>query len=303
MSPKHCNGSQGPKGTCPMIIRCYGARGSMPVSGEEYVRYGGDTTCLEIRTKADEIIIVDAGSGIRRLGNKLLREKRHEYTMLFTHSHWDHIVGFPSFRPIYHDKTRIALIGCPAVQGNIKLLLSKAMSPPLFPVSFERLKAKIDYRGECLLNFRVGSIEVVPIHLSHPNLGAGYKFMEDGKTFVFLTDNELKYKHRGGRSFEEYADFAKGADLLIHDAEYTPEEYKTIRAWGHSTYVDAIDLAFSAQVQRLGLFHHNQERDDAAQDTIVRKSKELIKSKKMSRECFALTQVTELVPCFKSSFR
>jgi len=267
----------------------------MPVSGEEYVRYGGDTTCLEIRTKADEIIIVDAGSGIRRLGNKLLREKRHEYTMLFTHSHWDHIVGFPSFRPIYHDKTRIALIGCPAVQGNIKLLLSKAMSPPLFPVSFERLKAKIDYRGECLLNFRVGSIEVVPIHLSHPNLGAGYKFMEDGKTFVFLTDNELKYKHRGGRSFEEYADFAKGADLLIHDAEYTPEEYKTIRAWGHSTYVDAIDLAFSAQVQRLGLFHHNQERDDAAQDTIVRKAKELITSKKMSTECFALTQSTELV--------
>jgi phosphoribosyl 1,2-cyclic phosphodiesterase len=267
----------------------------MPVSGEEYLRYGGDTTCLEIRTKNDEIIIIDAGSGIRRLGNNLLREKRHEFTMLFTHSHWDHIVGFPSFRPIYYDKTKIALIGCPAAQGNIKFLLSRAMSPPLFPVSFEKIRAKIDYHGDCPLSFRVDSVEVFSINLSHPNMGTGYKFVEDGKTFVFLTDNELRYKHRGGRSFEEYADFTKGADLLIHDAEYTPEEYKTIRSWGHSTYVDAIDLAFSAQVQRLGLFHHNQERDDAAQDTIVRKSQELIKSKKMSVECFALTQSTELV--------
>jgi len=267
----------------------------MPVSGEEYVRYGGDTTCLEIRTKNDEIIIVDAGSGIRRLGNKLLREKRYEYTLLFTHSHWDHIVGFPSFRPIYYDRTRVALIGCPAAQGNIKLLLSKAMSPPLFPVSFENLRAKIDYRGECLLNFRVDSIEVFTINLSHPNLGTGYKFVEDGRTFVFLTDNELRYKHRGGRGFEEYAHFAMGADLLIHDAEYTPEEYKVMRAWGHSTYVDAIDLALAAQVRRLGLFHHNQERDDAAQDTIVRKSQELIKSSTMSIKCFALTQDTELM--------
>jgi phosphoribosyl 1,2-cyclic phosphodiesterase len=267
----------------------------MPVSGEEYVRYGGDTTCLEIRTKNDEIIIIDAGSGIRRLGNKLLREKRHEYTMLFTHSHWDHIVGFPSFRPVYYEKTRIDLIGCPAAQGNIKLLLSRAMSPPLFPVSFEKVRAKIDYRGDCPLNFRVDSLEVSSINLSHPNMGAGYRFVEDGKTFVFLTDNELRYRHRGGRRFEEYADFAKGADLLIHDAEYTPGEYETIRSWGHSTYVDAIDLAFAARVQRLGLFHHNQERHDADQDAIVRKSQELIKSKNMNLECFALTQNTELV--------
>jgi len=266
----------------------------MPVSGEEYVKYGGDTTCLEIRTKNDEIIIVDAGSGIRRLGNTLLRQKRYIYTMLFTHSHWDHIVGFPSFRPIYYDKTRIALIGSPCLQGNIKLLLSKAMRAPLFPVSFDSLRAKIDYRAEYRSNFRVDSVEVFTIHLSHPNLGTGYKFVEDGKAFVFLTDNELTYKHRGGRSFGEYADFAKGADLLIHDAEYTPEEYKVIRAWGHSTYRDAIELALAAQVQRLGLFHHNQERDDAAQDAIVHRAQELIKANTMTTDCFALTQGTEL---------
>jgi phosphoribosyl 1,2-cyclic phosphodiesterase len=267
----------------------------MPVSGAEYVKYGGDTTCLEIRTKDDQILIVDAGSGIRRLGNRLLREKRYEYTLLFTHSHWDHIIGFPSFRPIYSDKTKIDLIGCPAAQGNIQLLLAKAMSPPLFPVSFRKVIATIDYRVECMESFRIGSLEVFPIHLCHPNMGVGYKFVEDKKTFVFLTDNELRYKHRGGRDFEEYADFAEGADLLFHDAEYTPEEYKTIRGWGHSTYVDAIELALSAQVGRIGLFHHNQERSDTAQDSIVQKSQEIISSSKKAINCFALTQSTEIV--------
>ena len=125
-----------------MIIRCYGARGSIPVSGKEYIKYGGDTTCLEIRTKNDEIIIVDAGSGIRRLGNRLLREGRLNYHVLFTHSHLDHIMGFPFFRPIYNENAAIHLMGCPATQGNIRKLLSKSMSAPLFPIQFDALQAR-----------------------------------------------------------------------------------------------------------------------------------------------------------------
>jgi phosphoribosyl 1,2-cyclic phosphodiesterase len=186
-----------------MIIRCYGARGSIAVSGEEYLKYGGDTTCLEIRSKNDEIIIVDAGTGIRRLGNKLLSENRFEYSVIFTHSHLDHIVGFPFFKPVYHKKATIDILGCPATQGNIQKLLSRAMGAPLFPVPFEQLKANINYSGECALSFQVDSVEVFPINLSHPNVGMGYKFVEDGKKFVFLTDNELGYRHREGRSFEE----------------------------------------------------------------------------------------------------
>ena len=100
-----------------MIIRCWGARGSIPVSGDEYVKYGGDTTCIEIRTQDDEIVIIDAGSGIRRLGNRLVSEKRFQYTMLFTHAHWDHIMGFPFFSPIYSKKTRITMFGCPVRAG------------------------------------------------------------------------------------------------------------------------------------------------------------------------------------------
>ncbi len=259
-----------------MIIRCYGARGSIPVSGREYLKYGGDTTCLEIRTENDEIIIVDAGSGIRRLGNRLLKEKRFEFNLIFTHSHWDHILGFPFFKPIYDERTTINLMGCPNTQGDFKKLLSKTMTGPFFPFPFDKLKARINYSGACPTSFRVDSVEITPINLSHPNMGMGYKFVEHGKIFVFLTDNELGYRHRNGGTFEEYARFAGEADLFIHDAEYTSEQYKLTRAWGHSTYADALNLALEAHVRQLGLFHHNQDRSDADLDVIVKECQEIV---------------------------
>lgn len=278
-----------------MMIRCFGARGSIPVSGPAYVRYGGDTTCLEIRSSDDDIIIIDAGSGIRRLGKKLLAENRYEYTFFITHSHWDHILGFPFFKPIYDPRTRITIQGCSQAQGNIKKLLSQAMSTPFFPVPFSELEAEINYHDDCVLSHHVGPVEVWPIHLNHPNGGQGYKFLEHGKTFVFLTDNELGYHHRGGLTKKEYVDFARQADLLIHDAEYSPEEYQQTRGWGHSTYVEALDVAIQAQVQNFGLFHHNQDRDDAAIDRMVEHCREIIASRDVSLEVFALTQETEIV--------
>jgi len=277
-----------------MIIRCYGARGSIPVSGEEYLKYGGDTTCLEIRSKNDEIIIVDAGSGIRRLGNKLLSEGRLDFHVLFTHSHLDHILGFPFLKPIYNENAGIHLMGCPTTQGNIRKLLSKAMSAPLFPVPFDALQAKIEYDVECQISFQIDSIEIFPINLSHPNGGMGYKFVEDGKTFVFLTDNELGHKHRNGRTFEEYAAFSRDADLFIHDSEYTREEYEEARGWGHSTYLDALRLARKARVKAFGLFHHNQNRSDTEQDAIVQRCRSINEENNINMECFALTQTTTL---------
>ena len=277
-----------------MIIRCFGARGSIPVSGPEYPKYGGDTTCLEIRSKNDEIIIVDAGSGIRRLGNQLLEEGKFHYHLIFTHSHLDHILGFPFFRPIYHKEATIHLMGCPTTQGNIQKLLSKAMSAPLFPIQFDALLATIDYDVECRLAFQIDTIEIFPINLNHPNGGMGYKFVEDGKSFVFLTDNELGSKHRNGRTFEEYAEFSKDADLLIHDSEFTEEEYQITRGWGHSTYPDALRLAREAHVKAFGLFHHNQNRSDRDQDMIVRECRSINEDNHIDMDCFALTQTTTL---------
>jgi phosphoribosyl 1,2-cyclic phosphodiesterase len=277
-----------------MIIRCWGSRGSIPVSGKDYLKYGGDTTCIEIRTKDDDIIIIDAGSGIRRLGNSLLDEKRFQYTMIFTHAHWDHIMGFPFFKPLYFKKTRVSMLGCPVAQSSVKHIISKIMAPPNFPVNFEDIKADITYHDICENSFRVNSIIIEPIPLSHPNQGMGYKFTEDGKSFVFLTDNELSFKHPGGLDYQDYLDFSRGADLLIHDAEYREDEYKQTKAWGHSLYTDALKLAIEAGVRKFGLFHLNQERFDQGVDEIVEDCKKTIKDSDLSLECFALDQNMEI---------
>lgn len=273
-----------------MIIRCYGARGSIPVSGPEYLRYGGDTTCFEVRSVADDIIIIDAGSGIRRLGNTLLAENRFVYTLFLTHSHWDHILGFPFFKPIYDARTTLHIRGCNEAQGDLKKILSRAMTGPYFPVSFECLAANIIYEDDCVLSYRVGPIEIWPIHLSHPNGGQGYKLVENRRSFVFLTDNELGFRHRGGLPAEAYVEFAYGCDLLIHDAEYTPEEYQRTRTWGHSTYLDALEVAIRAKVRRFGLYHHNQDRDDAGVDAILDHCRAIVAARHLPLDVFAVSQ-------------
>jgi ribonuclease BN (tRNA processing enzyme) len=277
-----------------MIIRCWGSRGSIPVSGRPYLKYGGNTTCLEIRTKNDGILIVDAGSGIREAGNSLLTQNRHDFTLLLTHAHWDHIMGFPFFKPIHLSKTNLTIWGCAFAQDSIKDMLSRVMSAPHFPIDFDAIRAKITYQDMCSDSYKLDTMSITPIALSHPNQGTGYKFVENGKCFVFLTDNELDFQHEGGLPYEEYLEFCRGADLLIHDAEYTEDEYKKTRGWGHSTYNDALRLAMDADVKKLGLFHHNQERFDADIDVMVDDCRKIISQSGAGMECFAVSQSMEL---------
>ncbi|MBW1700181.1 MAG: MBL fold metallo-hydrolase [Deltaproteobacteria bacterium] len=272
-----------------MYIKCWGSRGSTPVSGKNYLKYGGDTTCVEIRTKENDIIIVDAGTGIRRLGNQLVAEGIFRYHFIFTHAHWDHLMGFPFFKPLYFRKAELQMHRCPFHSKFVETVLSKVMAPPNFPVKYSNVKAKISYEPACPETFQIGSIMVTPIPLSHPNGGSGYKFEEDGKSFVFLTDNELGYVHPGGASRSEYLDFSAGADLLIHDGEYNDEEYEKHIEWGHSTYMDALDLALKAGAKKLGLFHINQERFDLEMDMIVEHCHHIINSKGQELDCFAVS--------------
>lgn len=271
-----------------MQIKCWGSRGSIPVSGKEYIKYGGDTTCIEIRTKSDDIIIVDAGTGIRRLGNHFLEEGRNEYNFLLTHAHWDHLMGFPFFRPLFSKNQIIHMHRGPFHKRFMESMFSKVMAAPNFPVNYADLKAKIIYEEGRPDRLEIGSVTVIPITISHPNTGKGYKFIEDGKVFVFITDNELGFVHPGGLAFDDYAQFCKGADLLIHDAEYTREEYKRFKKWGHSTYTDALKLAVSAGVNQFGLFHLNQERSDDQVDEIVEDCRAILANQKIEMECFAV---------------
>ena len=276
-----------------MKITCWGARGSIAVSGKHYVKYGGDTTCMEVRSKNNDIIILDAGTGMRRLGSKLLASNERDLNVLFTHAHWDHLMGFPFFKPIYMKGTKIKLCGCPYAQESVAAMIGKTMVAPYFPVDFLQLPAEFTSQGVCKEAFQIGPITVTPIALSHPNMGMGYKFTEDGKTFVFLTDNELAHKHHGGLDYDDYVRFSEGADLIIHDAEYTSEQYTMTKGWGHSLYTDALQLALDAGAKQFGLFHHNQDRTDAAQDEIVDDCRRIAGSKKKLK-CFGLEPDMEI---------
>jgi len=272
-----------------MLIKCWGSRGSIPVSGKEYINYGGDTTCIEIRTKSDDIIIIDAGTGIRRLGNQLIDESRFDYHFIFTHAHWDHIMGFPFFKPLYFRQSELQMHRCPFHSKFVESVLTKVMSPPTFPVKYSDITARLHYEDACPLEFEIGSVTITPIPISHPNSGSGYKFVEDGKSFVFLTDNELGFVHPGGLHYQDYVDFSSGADLLIHDAEYTPVEYKNTKGWGHSVYTEALDLSIEAGVEKFGLFHLNQERTDSKVDEIVDTCRQMLSAKGNTLDCFAVS--------------
>jgi phosphoribosyl 1,2-cyclic phosphodiesterase len=289
-----------------MYIKFWGSRGSLSVSGPQFIRYGGDTACVEIRTKNDEVIIIDTGTGIRGLGNKLIAEKKKRIHVIFTHAHWDHIIGFPFFKPLYVHDTRIVIAGCTDSQDAIKNILSNVMEPPFFPVKLSEVNCSLHFAGTCQESITIDSIKIYPINLNHPNNAIGYKFVEDGKTFVYLTDNEIGFKtpggkelafrHPSGKDYPDYVAFSRDADLLVHDAEFTHDEYHKSRiSWGHSCSRDALELAMDAGVKRLGLFHLNQDRSDGEVDMMVNDCVDILKSKNIIMDCRAMAQGDEIV--------
>ncbi|PIS47471.1 MAG: MBL fold metallo-hydrolase [Elusimicrobia bacterium CG08_land_8_20_14_0_20_51_18] len=217
-----------------MIIKFWGARGSIPVCGKDFLKYGGSTTCVEITDSKGDNLIVDSGTGIKNLGKAFMKDHIRQINMIFTHQHWDHVSGFPFFAPIYRD-VEITVMGCSYSTDGAREIIAKTMQPPGFPVKFEEIEAKFKFRTMCSRGCKLGNLDVFPIELSHPNGGLGYKFVENGREFVFLTDNELGYSHYGGKTLEDYVRFCSGAELLVHDADYTEEEYKIRKTWGHST--------------------------------------------------------------------
>jgi phosphoribosyl 1,2-cyclic phosphodiesterase len=276
-------------------ITFWGCRGSIPSPGPSTLRYGGNTTCLEVRDSEGRLVVVDAGSGLRLLGKTLLKDQAPQTVRFFlTHSHWDHLMGFPFFEPAYHERFSFLFCGGAHAQDSIQRYLSHQMQTPFFPVDFSVLKAAFHFRCErphggdppC----RLDSLQVFPIPLSHPNGGYGFKFLENGRSFVFLTDNELRHQHPGGLKPALYEDFCQGADLLVHDAQYTERQYGFTRTWGHSTFDDAADLAAAAGVKRLGLFHHDPDRSDEDLDRQVDLCRERLLKTRVKLDCFACAE-------------
>ncbi|MBU1696459.1 MAG: MBL fold metallo-hydrolase, partial [Proteobacteria bacterium] len=200
------------------------------------------------------------------------------------------IQGFAFFRPLLFNKVKITIQDRKFLNINTRELLNKVMEMPFFPIGLGDLIADIKFDTALNDKFNIGSVNIETIPTSHPGSGLGYKFIEDGKSFVFLTDNELGVDHPGGQGFDAYLNFSRNVDLLFHDAEYTRAEYKQKKNWGHSSIQDVLDLALKANVKKLGLFHLNQDRTDDQMDRIVSECQTDLKKKNLTLDSFA-------VPC------
>ncbi|MDK2921736.1 MAG: hypothetical protein PWR24_1293 [Desulfonauticus sp.] len=242
-----------------MEITFWGVRGGIPVSGKDFSEFGGDTPCVQISLE-DKEIIIDSGTGIRELGQRLLARPKKEVYLFYTHFHWDHILGLPFFAPLYLEDFHLKLVLPRSLKGNLQTLLH-LFSSPYFPVDKALVKDKFSVRqvGD---EFHLGSLQVLTIPLSHPNGGVGYKFSLAEKSFVYLTDNELGFKHVGAKDFAAYVDFCLDVDLLVHDAEFLKSEYEKTKGWGHSLLEDVLALAEKSRPKMLALMHHNQKRTD-----------------------------------------
>jgi len=276
-----------------MFVRAWGCRGSLATPEKEKLKYGGNTTCVEVVLNDGTLIVFDAGTGIRKLGQSILKRKEVKEIYLFlTHAHWDHLSGFPFFVPAYIPANTIHVRGGPRAKRFLHDFLSKQMEPPYFPVTMNEMKAKIDFKEGKPEKMKIGSAEILPIPLNHPNGGYGFRINDKKGSFVFLTDNEPGFNHPGGLKQTDYIQFSKGADLLFHDSQYTSEEYAGKKGWGHSTFRESLLLGMSARVRHIGFFHHDPERSDGALDTIVNRMKMQIEEDGRKLSCFGVKENT-----------
>lgn len=251
-------------------VRFWGVRGSLSCSGPEYVRYGGNTSCLEVRA-GPHVLVFDSGTGIRALGKSLAAHGSCEADIFFTHTHLDHIIGLPFFAPLYQPKSKIRLwSGHLAPPLKLKDALSNLMSEPIFPVPLEIFSAKPIYHdftaGETL-EPRPG-LFVRTCMLNHPNGATAYRVDWNGKSICYVTDCE----HHVGKLDAGIIDLIRGADIFIYDSTYTDDEYTQFAGWGHSTWQEGARLADAAGAKQLVIFHHDPSHDDNFMDQIAAES-------------------------------
>ncbi|MCK6547960.1 MBL fold metallo-hydrolase [Myxococcota bacterium] len=283
-----------------MLVTFFGVRGSIATSGQEFARFGGNTTCVEVE-HAGSRLVLDAGTGLRALGQKMIAESRLfgrpiSATFFFSHLHWDHIQGFPFFGPAFMPDTYLELFGPTDEDGQTTLeaVLARQMMPPTFPVplgamaSTKRFHTIGDGAGR-----EIGPFTVKTRALCHPQGSLGYRIEAGGRSFCFATDTE----HRSDGTIDEaLLELARGVDLFAYDAQYTDAEYAgkngtgpARRGWGHSTYTAAAEIARAAEVKALLLTHHDPTHGDDVVDAIEREARALFPATRAAREGMSIT--------------
>jgi phosphoribosyl 1,2-cyclic phosphodiesterase/CheY-like chemotaxis protein len=275
-------------------LKFWGVRGSLPTPGPTTVQYGGNTSCVEVRADG-ELIILDAGTGIRPLGLELAAEFKDRplsLTLLISHTHWDHIQGFPFFAPAYNPRNSIRVLAYEGARKGLEATLSSQMESPYFPISMHQMPGNITVQELKDLTFNIGNVRVEATFVNHPGVCVGYRLFTRDGSIAYVPDNELFQRLKAqnataaSQESEVVQDFARrqdqklikfidGADVLIIDSQYDEDEYPRHVGWGHSCADDSVALGVSANVKRTFLFHHDPSHSDEKISRMVCRAEEL----------------------------
>lgn len=254
-------------------MKFWGVRGSIACASPSHMKFGGNTSCIEVLV-GDRHFVLDAGTGIRLLGSEFLRDDVRELHLLLTHTHWDHINGFPFFVPAYDPKRSLHILAGHLSDdgGGIQGALSSQMDNPMFPVPLAAMQSKMRFE-----DFEAGNsfnlypdVKIVTAPLRHPNQATGYRVEYGGKSVCYVTDTE----HVPGESDQNVQGLIEGSDLVIYDSTYTEEEFPSKIGWGHSTWNEGIRLCRAADVKRLAIFHHEPDHDDTFMEKLENEARE-----------------------------
>lgn len=283
-------------------LTIWGARGTVPTPGPATARIGGNTACLEVRDASGHLVILDAGTGIRGLGKRLNGDPGLEADLFISHAHWDHIHGLPYFAPLFRKGNRLRVWGPRQGEVPMESILRQMMHPAVFPVPLDALAAELEVRHVEHEPIATPACTVTAMRVRHPAHTVGYRLQFNGDpahrgSIVYVTDDELgpAGEYRVGPDWRKrFVEFVAETDVLLHDAMYTPEEYKTHAGWGHSTFIEAVELAHEAGVKKLGLFHHEPEHGDDEMDAIVDRAREAAAKLGGALEVFAAAEGMQL---------
>ncbi|MDQ4081558.1 MAG: MBL fold metallo-hydrolase [Actinomycetota bacterium] len=260
-----------------MLTRIWGCRGSLAAPGPETVRYGGNTSCLEVRS-GDTVLVLDAGTGIRPLGLALERERPAVLHLLLTHLHLDHVEGLGFFAPIWHRETKLHVWGPPSPVRRLETRIARYLSPPLFPVHLGDIPAQMTFHDAPGDEWEIDAIRIRSAPVSHPGPTIGYRLSENGRSLTYIPDHEPVLGTELAQLSVDWLsghELAAGSDVLLHDSQYTEDEYPGKVGWGHSSVADAVSFARRSEVGRLVLFHHDPLHADADLERLRDRAEEL----------------------------
>ncbi len=269
-----------------LAVKFWGVRGSIACPSPQHMVYGGNTSCLEVFA-GDKRIVLDAGTGIRQLGDEFVKDGVKDGVILLTHGHGDHISGFPFFGPAFMSDCKFSIYGGNLFDhGGIENVLANQMANPIFPVPLEALQANLDF-----VDFQTGEkwelypgVNLATKPLNHPNGATGYRIEHDGQSICYVTDTE----HIIGKPDENVLALIEGADLVVYDSTYTDEEFPEKIGWGHSTWEEGVRLCKDADVKQLAIFHHDPDHNDDFMREVELKARDMWDGALVARERMTL---------------